>query len=181
MQVRPWECLFWPKSSFIFQEVVGSYWERHCNLSGTRKVKGLRKRISARMPDSVTEPQPLNLPSTLLKPPSKLLEQASQVTLVVKNPPAKGGEARDTGSILGSERSPGEGNGNPLQYSCLDNPMDRGAWLAKVHRVAKSWASLKRLCTRATRASLFRDSWAEWFTRVLGNETVTVELWYLRF
>ena len=53
--------------------------------------------------------------------------------------------------------------------------------LAKVHRVAESWASLKRLSTWATRASLFRDSWAEWFTRVLGNETVTVELWYLRF
>ena len=48
----------------------------------------------------------------------------------------------DPGSILGSGRSPGEGNGNPLQYSCLENPMDRGAWLATVHGVAKSWTRL---------------------------------------
>ena len=94
------------------------------------------------MPDSVAEPQPLNLPSTLLKPPSKLLEQASQVTLVEKNPPANEGEARDTGSILGSERSPGEGNGNPLQYSCLDNPIDRGTRWATVHGVVKSQTQL---------------------------------------
>ena len=53
---------------------------------------------------------------------------------VVKNPPANAG---DTGSIPGSGRSPGEGNGNPLQYSCLGNPMDRGAWQATVHGVAK--------------------------------------------
>ena len=46
------------------------------------------------------------------------------------------------GSIPGSGRSPGEGNGNPLQYSCLENPMDGGAWWAKVHGVAKSWTLL---------------------------------------
>ena len=53
---------------------------------------------------------------------------------VVRNPPA---DAGDAGSITGSGRFPGEGNGNPLQYSCLGNPMDRGAWWATVHRVAK--------------------------------------------
>ena len=47
--------------------------------------------------------------------------------------------AEDLGSIPQSGRSPGEGNGNSLQYSCLENPMDRGAWWATVHRVAKSW------------------------------------------
>ena len=47
---------------------------------------------------------------------------------VVKNPPANAGDTRDSGSIPGSERSPGVGNGKPLQYSCLENPMDRGAW-----------------------------------------------------
>ena len=52
---------------------------------------------------------------------------------------------RDTGSVPGSGRSPGEGNGNPLQYSCLENPMDRGAWLATVHRVTKSQTQLKQL------------------------------------
>ena len=50
--------------------------------------------------------------------------------------------AGDLGSIPGSGRSPGEGNGNPLQYSCLENPMDQGAWWATVHGVAKSWIQL---------------------------------------
>ena len=63
----------------------------------------------------------------------------SQVLLVVKNPPANAGDARDTGSVLGSGRSPGGGHGNPLQYSCLENPMDRGALWATVQRVAQSW------------------------------------------
>ena len=60
---------------------------------------------------------------------------ASQVVLVVKNSPAN---LRDAGSISGSERSPGEGNGNPLQYSCLEKSMDRGTWQAPVHGVAES-------------------------------------------
>jgi len=57
---------------------------------------------------------------------------------VVKNPLASAGDVRDMGLISGSERSPGGGHGNPLQYSCLENPMDRGAWQATVHRIAKS-------------------------------------------
>ena len=61
------------------------------------------------------------------------------MALVVKKPPASAGEVGDTGSIPGWGRSPGGGHGNPLQYSCLENPMDRGAWLGTVHRVAKSW------------------------------------------
>ena len=64
---------------------------------------------------------------------------ASQVVLAVKNPPANAGDARDTGLIPGSGRSPGEGHGNPLQYLCLENPMDRGAWKVTVQRVANSW------------------------------------------
>ena len=64
---------------------------------------------------------------------------ASQVVLVVKNLPANAGDARGMGSIPGLGRFPGEGNGNPLQYSCLENPMERGAWRAIVHRVAKNW------------------------------------------
>ena len=51
--------------------------------------------------------------------------------------------AGDLGPILGLGRCTGEGNGNPLQYSCLENPMDRAAWLAIVHRVAKSWTRLR--------------------------------------
>jgi len=63
------------------------------------------------------------------------------VALVVKNLPARAGDIRDIGSIPGSGRSPGEGNGNPLQYSCLENPMDQGAYT--VHGVAKSQTGLK--------------------------------------
>ena len=70
---------------------------------------------------------------------------ASQVALVVKNPPAKAGDVKGMGLISGLGRSPGEGNGNPLQYSCLENPRDRGAWRATVHRVAKSRTRLKQL------------------------------------
>ena len=58
---------------------------------------------------------------------------------MVKNPPADAGDARDMGSIPGSGRSPEEGNGNPLQYSYLEIFMDRRAWWATVHGVAKSW------------------------------------------
>ena len=64
--------------------------------------------------------------------------QASQVALVVKNLPANAGDLRDVSSIPVSGRSPGGGHGNPLQYSCLENPMDRGAWWASVHRVEMS-------------------------------------------
>ena len=57
---------------------------------------------------------------------------------MVKNPPAHAGDARDTGLIPGLGRSPGEGHGHPFQYSCLENPMERGGWRAIVHRVTKS-------------------------------------------
>ena len=60
------------------------------------------------------------------------------MVLVVKNVPASAGDVRDTGSIPGSGRSPGEGNGSPIQCSCLENPMDRGALRATVHGVAES-------------------------------------------
>ena len=63
---------------------------------------------------------------------------ASQVELVLKNLPANAGNIRDMGLILGLERSPGEGNGNPVQDSSLENPMDRGTWQATVYRVAQS-------------------------------------------
>ena len=70
---------------------------------------------------------------------------ASQFALVVKNLPANAGDLTDLGSIPGLGRSPGGGHGNRLQYSCLENPMDKGAWLATVHRVAQTWTRLKRL------------------------------------
>ena len=64
------------------------------------------------------------------------------MTQVVKNPPDNAGGAGDTSLIPESGRSPGGGNGNPFQYSYLKNPVDRGAWRAAVHGVAKSWTGL---------------------------------------
>ena len=68
---------------------------------------------------------------------------------MVKDPPANAGDIRDAVSIPGLGRSPGEGNDNPLQYSCLGNPMDRETWQAVVHRVTNSWTLLKRLSMHA--------------------------------
>ena len=68
------------------------------------------------------------------------------MALVVKNPPANARDVKDTGSIPGSERYPGRGHDNPLQYSCLGNPMDR-AWQATVHGAAKRQTQLKWLST----------------------------------
>ena len=73
--------------------------------------------------------------------------------LVVKNLPRSVGDVRDSNSVPGSGRSPGEGHSNPLQYSCLENPMDRSTWWATVHRAAKSQTQLKQfsthMCTQA--------------------------------
>ena len=68
---------------------------------------------------------------------------------MVKNPAASAGDIRDASSIPSSGRSPGGRQGNLLQYSCLENPMDRGAWQATVGKVAKSQTGLKRLGTHA--------------------------------
>ena len=67
-----------------------------------------------------------------------------KVALMVKNLSANAEDIRDVGSIPGSGRSPGEGNGYPLQYSCLENPKDRGAWRATVHGVTKSQTELSK-------------------------------------
>ena len=69
---------------------------------------------------------------------------------MVKNPPANSGDVRDVALILpGSARSPGGGHSHPIQYSCLENLMDRGDWWPIVHRVTKSWTGLKRLSMHA--------------------------------
>ena len=80
---------------------------------------------------------------------------ASQVTLVIKNSPANAGDA---GSVPGLGRVPGGGHGNPLQYSCLGNPMDREAWQAAVYGVAKCWTQLKQLSTMNSLLLLSRFS-----------------------
>ena len=68
--------------------------------------------------------------------------------LVVNNLPANAADIRDMGSFLGSGRSSGGGHRNPLQYSCLENAMDRGDWWSTIHRVTNSWTVLKQLSTK---------------------------------
>ena len=93
---------------------------------------------------------------------------ASQVALVVKNSPANAGDARNVGLMPGSWRSPAGGNGNQLQYSCLENPMDRRAWQAIVHRLTESqtwqhthiaWHDETGACVPNLWAKLDKFSW----------------------
>ena len=76
---------------------------------------------------------------------------------MVKNPPANAKDFRDVGLIPGLERLPGGEDGNPCQYSCLENPMDRGSWWAMVHRVTQNWTQLKQLSTHARMYVRFRE------------------------
>ena len=92
---------------------------------------------------------------------------ASQVALVVKNPPANAG---DVGSIPRLERSPGGRHGKPLQYSCLENPMDRGAWRTIVHGVAKSQSWLRQLSMHACKMKPLHELLTQTFVKnLLGN------------
>ena len=100
-----------------------------------------------------------------------MLGRGSQVALVVKNLPANAGDVRDAGSIPGWGRSPGVGNGNPLQYSCLENLTDRGAWWATIHRVAKSQTWLKWLSTQHTQLSHFPVTFLSLWTILLTVPT----------
>ena len=84
-----------------------------------------------------------------------------QVALVVKNPPANVENVGDVSSIPLSGRSPWRGHGTPLQYSCLENPVDSGDWWAAVHRVTKNWTWLKRLSTHAHPKYSYRRALAE--------------------
>ena len=85
------------------------------------------------------------MPPFLTQVPVTFVYDHTYTVLVVKNLLVNGEDIRDEGSILGSGRSPGKGDGNPLLYSCLQNPVDRGARQATVHRVTKSWTWLKWL------------------------------------
>ena len=99
------------------------------------------------------------------------------MVLVVKNTPASSGDVRDPGSIPGSGRSPGGGHGNPLQYSCLENNMDRQAWQATVHGVVKSQTRLKRLSTY-TQCSSHVDHGRVKHSRELGNLLGYCFMWW---
>ena len=104
----------------------------------------------------------------------------SQVSQVVKTPPTNVGDAREAGSIPGSGRSPGGGHGNPLQYSCLENPMDRGAWRAIVHDIAKSqtWLYAHMCCRWGLRDSETIGSLSEAPSFLGGSGVVRLWIWY---
>ena len=84
------------------------------------------------------------------------------MVLVVKNPPVNAGDVRDIGSIPGSERSLGGEHGNPLQYSCLENPTDRGVWRTTVHRIVKSWTRLQWLSTHTLLKTPTKPTSVDW-------------------
>ena len=97
--------------------------------------------------------------------------RVSQVALVVKNLPANAGDIRDSDSIPGSGRFPGGEHGNVLQYSCLENPMDRGAWWAILHRVTKSWTWLKWLSMHTNTQQIFQWWKIESISSKIRNKT----------
>ena len=109
--------------------------------------------VRAPLSESPCVHQPGSSPKSLFL--GFLWKMASQVALVVKNLPANSGDIRDVSLIPRSGRSSGGGQGNPLQYSCLENPMDRGAWQATVHSVAKSWTRPK--CLSITQKILIKS------------------------
>ena len=105
---------------------------------------------------------------------------ASQMALVVKNPPANAGDTRDLGSIPGSGRSPREGKGNPLQYSCLENPMDRGAWRAMVHSVSQSRTDVtKHIPPRPPMGLNLSDKWCGLAQFLKSSFQLTLTLYLL--
>ena len=111
------------------------------SLSGS-SVYGI---LQARILEWVPVPSRGNLPNPGIKPGSPALQAVSllseppgEMALVVKNMPANAGDVRDSGLVPGLGRPPGGEHGDSLQYSCLENPMDRVAWQAIFHRVAKS-------------------------------------------
>ena len=111
-----------------------SFWFTYCSFSDNRWVARCGRCVFA-----------VKGAPTLYGAGKYASAQISPVALVVKNPCANAGDIRDTGSIPGLGRSPRGGHGNPLQYCCLENPMDRGAWWATVHRTAKianDWSDL---------------------------------------
>ena len=120
--------------------MVWTLWPRHLPLAGT-SVTSCKKTFRCSRSTPTAESSRVLIWLRYSKC------QASQVALVAKNLSAKAGDIWDAGSIPGSGRSPGGRHDNPLQYSCPENPMDRGAWWAMVHRVTKSQTWLKLLST----------------------------------
>ena len=114
----------------------------------TEEPDGLQSMVSQRVGHDLVTKQHLQRKTSI---------QAFQVVLVVKNLPANSKRQKRLGFNSGSGRCPGGEPGNPLQYSCLENPMNRGTWQATVHGVTKSQTQLKRLSKQANSQSSFKN------------------------
>ena len=88
-----------------------------------------------------------------------MFKELTDISQIIKNLPANAVDIRVTGLISVLGRSPEGGHGNLLQYSCLENPMDRGAWQATVHRVAQSWPQMKKLSMHTYTISSLQVPW----------------------
>ena len=93
---------------------------------------------------------------------------------MVKNLPASSGDIGDTGSVPGSGRPPGGGRGNPLQYSRLENPRDRGAWRASAHRVSKGQTQLKRVSMHAHMKGISKSDAVYWVPVSCQEPSLTI-------
>ena len=137
----------------IYKDAIFFYFrhshQRECGIPSVRQrllprtgvttgMSGVQARLSRVLSSPEWSQRQKCLPSSELR--------ASRVAQLVKNPPVKAGESRAVGLILELRRSDGVGNGNPFQYSCLGNAIDRWAWRAAVHGVAKGWTWLITHC-----------------------------------
>ena len=142
MELRTWRMSEPERTSGVLMPTPLPYRGKHTAMEAQRGNATCPRSHSSAVTRPCSEPR-----SFLVVPGSM---RASQVALVVKNPPANAGDTRDMGLLPGSGGSPREGNGNPLQYSCLENPMDRGAWWATVHGVTESRTRLERLSSSSS-------------------------------
>ena len=154
-----WECAFYLFLCRIMRHMGSQFFTQRLNLHPLHRKHGI-----------LTTGPPGKSPETSLIPFLKMRVQAgaSQVVLAVKNLPTSAGDIRDTSLIPGWGRPPGEENGNPLQYSCLDNSMNRGGWWAKVlgsQRVGHDWVT--NTFTFKYPIQIYPFTHRSWFWRIL--------------
>ena len=120
------------------------------------------------------------MPSAQRNFPLSQTRLSTAVVLGVQNMRASAQEERDTGLTPGLGRSPGEGHGNPLQYSCLENPLDRGAWWVTVHGVTKSWTRLSNLAQHRLKkkAAIWSNKWMNLEDNMLSEITTEKQIAY---
>ena len=133
----------WGTCVYLWQIHV-DIWQNQYNIVKLKKKKKKKQAFCTIGPSQLQSPGIEKIRISLDREAHHLYQlKGFPGSLVVKNTPANAGDIRDVGLIFGSGRFPGGGRGNPLQYSCLENPMVRGAWWATIHEVTKSWTRSK--------------------------------------